>query len=123
MNSLESFLHSSNLKLIGEKEDLDAFVTLTMRKKLSVNDLIIIFRTVQPCKKRGLWKGEGLNGPEVLRPCPFCGGPAAIKDEQHGYEDLTLIQCDNCGACICESVETGNGWHHRAVEKWNSRPE
>ena len=56
-----------------------------------------------------------------LKPCPFCGGKAEIEDWKIGYESGTTIICCDCKACISESVVDGDGWHYRAITKWNRR--
>lgn len=58
---------------------------------------------------------------ENLLPCPFCGGEAKLEDWSHVWEYGTIIKCVVCGACMSEGLEDGNGWHERAVEKWNRR--
>ncbi len=58
---------------------------------------------------------------EKIKPCPFCGGVPKVYDWERGYEYGTIIECASCGACISEGVEDGNGWHDRAIEKWNRR--
>lgn len=58
---------------------------------------------------------------ENLEPCPHCGGRAELEDWLVGYESGTTIECVECGACVSESVVTGNGWHERAIKKWNRR--
>ena len=58
---------------------------------------------------------------DKLKPCPHCEGKAKIKDWISGYESGTTIICTECGASINEGVESGNGWHERAVSKWNRR--
>lgn len=36
-----------------------------------------------------------------LKPCPFCGGEAYIRDQSlHTYHELTVIECRNCGATL-----------------------
>lgn len=58
---------------------------------------------------------------EPLRPCPFCGGTPELKDWKFAWEYGTIIKCSSCEACISEGVVGGNGWHSRAIEKWNRR--
>ncbi len=58
---------------------------------------------------------------EELKPCPFCGGTAELEDWKIVYESGTTIRCTSCDARIIEGVEDGDGWHDRAVEKWNRR--
>lgn len=58
---------------------------------------------------------------EAIKPCPFCGCDAEIKDWTSGYESGTYILCKTCGACISEGVEDGDGWRQRAIKKWNRR--
>lgn len=49
-----------------------------------------------------------------LKPCPFCGGEAAI--ERLGTRRFsTIYQCQNCSC----SLETGEEWDHGA--DWNVR--
>lgn len=62
-----------------------------------------------------------MNNSENLKPCPFCGGTPALEDWKYVYEYGTTIRCTVCHACISEGVEGGNGWHDRAVAKWNRR--
>ena len=64
-----------------------------------------------------------MNEPVKLKSCPFCGGEAQIEDWDVGHESGTTILCRKCCACISESVVDGDGWHDRAVEKWNRRAE
>ena len=67
-----------------------------------------------------------------LKPCPFCGGEAVLKDNAYGcgvydcagaladthYEEPTVFwcECKECGA-------TANGWDTdgEAIEAWNRR--
>ena len=58
---------------------------------------------------------------DILELCPHCGGKADTEDWQCGYESGTTIRCTECGACVSEGVEGGDGWHERAVAKWNRR--
>ncbi len=58
---------------------------------------------------------------EKLKPCPFCGGEPELEDWTHVYESGTTIRCKDCDAHIVEGVDDGNGWHDRAVRKWNRR--
>lgn len=64
---------------------------------------------------------EETAGDYDLKPCPHCGGRAELEDWKVAYESGTTIQCMECGACISEGVEDGDGWHKRAVKKWNRR--
>lgn len=58
---------------------------------------------------------------EPLKPCPFCGGTPNLEDWKCGWEYGTIIKCGACEACISEGIVGGDGWHDRAVEKWNRR--
>lgn len=63
-----------------------------------------------------------------LKPCPFCGGEATLKEETrcygHGdYDKVVFVYCSNCGA-------TGSNYSRRyrsgdikqsAIEGWNIR--
>lgn len=51
-----------------------------------------------------------------LKPCPFCGGTAALRGD--GY--LAWVVCDNCDAEGPSAVVLGQG-EKRAAEKWNTR--
>lgn len=36
-----------------------------------------------------------------LKPCPFCGGEAYIRDRSSTmYTELTIIECKRCGASL-----------------------
>lgn len=51
-----------------------------------------------------------------LKPCPFCGAPAEMKETSgHDY----FVKCTGCGARTRNHQENQNG----AVERWNRRKE
>lgn len=51
-----------------------------------------------------------------LKPCPFCGAPAEIRETSgHDY----FVKCTGCGARTRNHQENQNG----AVERWNRRKE
>lgn len=55
-----------------------------------------------------------------LKPCPFCGGEAALIE--NGFYNSCLVKCTKCGAETSE-VE-GVGFYilgFEAAEKWNKR--
>lgn len=56
----------------------------------------------------------------TLLPCP-CGGIPILEDWISGWEYGTTVRCPKCGATTCEGVETGNGWHNKAILYWNQR--
>ncbi len=59
---------------------------------------------------------------EKLKPCPFCGGAARVKDIQtvNHVLDRRCIQCTRCGA---QSAETPVPVHGSALCEtlWNRR--
>lgn len=62
---------------------------------------------------------------EELRPCPFCGNTDIEEERIIKYFgdgtlmcDLTVVECDNCGAEILSSLKHGEP---HAKELWNKR--
>ena len=62
---------------------------------------------------------------QELRPCPFCGNTDIEEDRIIKYFDdgtlmcdLTVVECDNCGAEILTSLKYGEP---HAKELWNKR--
>ncbi len=62
---------------------------------------------------------------EELRPCPFCGNTDIEEERIIKYfddgtlmYDLTVVECDNCGAEIRSSLKHGEP---HAKELWNKR--
>jgi len=55
---------------------------------------------------------------EALKPCPFCGGPAMMRE---GHRDHWKVECVR-PACSASS----GGWHPaakaEAIDAWNTRP-
>ena len=49
---------------------------------------------------------------EELKPCPFCGRPAALALE----DEVHLVGCQWCWTKVSSHTEQG------AVDRWNSRP-
>lgn len=57
--------------------------------------------------------------PEIeLKPCPFCGGEAILKEHYNSYTDWWLVSCSECGVS-----QTGhaNEFSYEAKEAWNRR--
>ena len=68
---------------------------------------------------------EKYNNLEDLRPCPFCGNTDIEEEHIIKYFgdgtlmcDLTVVECDNCGAEILSSLKHGEP---HAKELWNKR--
>ena len=57
-----------------------------------------------------------------LRPCPFCGGEARLKEYKPTVSGVAI--CTECGARspICRGDHTG-GWEMHAADAWNRRAE
>lgn len=46
----------------------------------------------------------------ALKPCPFCGGPAAVKTQSGPYYTwMTYVACRDCGAKSAPAVYGNNG--------------
>jgi Lar family restriction alleviation protein len=55
---------------------------------------------------------------EALKPCPFCGGEAALWEAVHGDEGVEVrIDCVKCHATIYERTDL------EALAAWNARAE
>lgn len=52
---------------------------------------------------------------EELKPCPFCGSHATIRQNFHGF----YVECDNID---CRAVGSWDLGASGAIEKWNTRP-
>jgi len=56
---------------------------------------------------------------EELKPCPFCGGDAVLRDGECGIRGMPMTwrnpQCTRCGC------DLGYCHHLEAVERWNRR--
>ena len=50
-----------------------------------------------------------------LKPCPFCGGKAEVR-EYIAITDYVFVICRNCGACVGPY-----GIEEKATENWNRR--
>lgn len=59
---------------------------------------------------------------EELKPCPFCGGEAELKEYKPNVSGVAI--CKECGARspICKNDHTG-GWKPKAIAEWNTRAE
>jgi Lar family restriction alleviation protein len=67
-----------------------------------------------------------------LKPCPFCGGPAATRtellDERYSYAERVFCGCPACGVSFKAVGDTSKGGyadnskvHAQAVAGWNRR--
>lgn len=54
--------------------------------------------------------------PEKLKPCPFCGGEAELRNE--GY--CSFVKCKNCGA-EAGLVRVSSIVNEKSAEAWNRR--
>ena len=57
---------------------------------------------------------------EKLKPCPFCGGEAILRQCQNGFNIWYRVRCKDCGIAQ-DSI--GNGYYSesQAIEAWNRR--
>jgi len=55
-----------------------------------------------------------------LRPCPFCGAPAALQKIDRMEWWRVICSNNECGAEVWSRYADGHGMEH-AVEKWNRR--
>lgn len=55
---------------------------------------------------------------EQLKPCPFCGGEAHLKEIPLPSYPIIWIECVNCGAGFPEKTDK-----QEAIEAWNRRAE
>ena len=73
--------------------------------------------------KRRAWEPARfakVNTPDLLKPCPFCGGVAEYDNSDGGpYE---WVQCTNCGAQGPGANYNESGLE-AALTAWNSRKE
>jgi hypothetical protein len=53
-----------------------------------------------------------------LKPCPFCGGEAELREEGDGF----FVSCENdrCNVIVETMVRVGR-CEHDAIEAWNRR--
>ena len=69
-----------------------------------------------------------------LKPCPFCGGEAALKDTKFWMSDAVYVVCTSCGASVQkkfanhtvykdgkEMFITKEQAEHRVFNAWNRR--
>ena len=56
-----------------------------------------------------------MNERTELKPCPFCGGEASLRDEPYRYYKYT-VYCTKCGiGTLAEHIES------IAIHAWNRR--
>jgi hypothetical protein len=48
---------------------------------------------------------------ETLLPCPFCGGKASLRKDEH-YPDYKIVRCNGCGVYHFGS-HLANRWNRR----------
>lgn len=53
-----------------------------------------------------------------LKPCPFCGGKAAIHK---GYRGILFIKCIKCGSLTSFDNDICNVTCNKAIDYWNRR--
>lgn len=58
---------------------------------------------------------------EKLKPCPFCGGKAVLKQIPIGQDFPYYVQCDNM-KCLINSSTCCRATPEEAIEIWNHRP-
>jgi guanylate kinase len=110
-------------------EDESKIQSRLSRAKIEISaskefDAVVINDTLE----RALCEIEGhICLPEIIKPCPFCGGEANVEDHRLVWS----IICSNCGACVlgdrapepetdlpdsyCESIRQS------AITRWNHR--
>ena len=57
-----------------------------------------------------------------LKPCPFCGGEAELREERGLTRTLFFVSCenDNCGVVV-ETRNSVSSTKVGAIEAWNRR--
>ena len=62
---------------------------------------------------------------EQLKPCPFCGGKAHIRNDRYAYYETVCVLCEDCGAQSVRKISDGYYGKHclykEIVELWNRR--
>lgn len=62
---------------------------------------------------------------EKLKPCPFCGGKAYIKEESDAFSGIyNVARCEKCGVEVIVYVDMTKTikWNkQRVIERWNKR--
>ena len=68
-----------------------------------------------------------------LKPCPFCGGEASIKEQTVYVYNAIFAHCKNCKARVMEYFADAPNIHgvtlgrekaiEKAIEAWNRRAE
>ncbi|MET4680438.1 Lar family restriction alleviation protein [Stenotrophomonas rhizophila] len=59
-----------------------------------------------------------------LKPCPFCGGDAGIRnwqDEELWSHAIVEWQKVHCTECECEGISSCPGYEPDTVQAWNTR--
>jgi hypothetical protein len=62
----------------------------------------------EPCRAQQ----EPASDWQELKPCPFCGKPAELTQDEHG---APMVACQWCLARVCDHSDS------LAVYKWNTR--
>lgn len=57
---------------------------------------------------------------EVLKPCPFCGGPVELRDETDGRDETYAIHCIGCNMHYTKFVWRSYS-KENVVKEWNGR--
>ena len=62
---------------------------------------------------------------EQLKPCPFCGGKAHIRNDGYTYYETVCVSCEDCGAQSIRKISDGHYGKHclykEIAELWNRR--
>ena len=62
---------------------------------------------------------------EQLKPCPFCGGKAHIRNDIYTYYETVCVSCEGCGAQSIRKISNGYYGKHcsykEIAELWNRR--
>lgn len=59
-----------------------------------------------------------MDGKEILKPCPFCGGEAYFDKDDHGWE---WIECGRCHVATNQRVSCMEDCKPLLAEAWNTR--
>ena len=57
---------------------------------------------------------------EELKPCPFCGGEADLREVTGGF---FVVYCTNIKGCALNPTTLGYETQEEAAEAWNRRAE
>ena len=73
-----------------------------------------------------LWNDENIDS--ALKPCPFCGGEAELKDGIFSvcgdYQNIVYIKCKDCEAMVRVPYKDATKLNHYKTEcksLWNKR--